>query len=137
MIETHKIEINTEGENNILNITDEIQKFIEQSEAQDGTAILFLQSTTSGLTILEWEKGILADFRSAMDRLAPKSGIYEHELAGHDGNGHSHIRSGTVGVSLPVPFKKKKQLHGQWQQILLAEFDVRPRRRSLIIQILA
>jgi secondary thiamine-phosphate synthase enzyme len=135
MIETHKIEISTEGENDILNITEEIQRIVDQSELQDGIANLFLQSTTSGLTIMEWEKGILSDFRNAMERIAAKSGIYEHELAWHDGNGHSHIRSAVVGVTLSLPFAKKKLLLGQWQQIALAEFDVKPRRRSLIIQI--
>jgi secondary thiamine-phosphate synthase enzyme len=135
MIETHKIEISTDGENDILNITDEIQRIVEQSELQDGTANLFLQSTTSGLTIIEWEKGILSDFRNAMERIAAKSGIYEHELAWHDGNGHSHVRSAIVGVTISLPFAKKKLLLGQWQQIVLAEFDVKPRRRSLIIQI--
>ncbi len=135
MIETHKVEISTGGENDILNITDEVQKVVAQSEAQDGLANLFLQSTTSSLMIIEWEKGILSDFRNAMERIAPKSGIYEHELAWRDGNGHSHIRSGIVGASLSVPLAKKKILLGQWQQVALAEFDVIPRRRSLIIQI--
>lgn len=137
MIEIHRMEFSTRGENDILNITEEIQKVIDHSEAQDGIVNLFLQSTTSALTILEWEKGILGDFMNAMEKLASRSGMYEHESAWHDGNGHAHIRSGLVGVSLSIPFAKNKLLLGQWQQIVLAEFDVRPRKRSVIMQILA
>lgn len=135
MIETHRIELSTGGENDIVNITEDIQKVISHSEAQDGMVNLFLQSTTSALTIIEWEKGILNDFRNALERMASKAGIYEHESAWHDGNGHSHIRSGIVGVSLSIPFSNRKLLLGQWQQIVLAEFDVRPRKRSMIMQI--
>ncbi len=135
MIEGRKLEFSTKGENDILNITEQVQNIIEQSDAQDGFVTLFLQSTTSGLLIIEWEQGILNDFRNAMERLAPKSGIYEHERAWHDGNGHSHIRSSIVGANLSIPFAKKKLLLGKWQQIVLAEFDVRPRSRTLVMQI--
>lgn len=137
LIETHKLEFSTRGENDILNITEEVQKVVEHSEAQDGVANLFLQSTTSGLCIIEWEKGILSDLRNAMERFAPRDGIYEHELAWHDGNGHSHLRSLLAGVNLSVPFAKRKLLLGQWQQIALLEFDVRARKRYVVMQILA
>ena len=106
MIETHKLEFATRGENDLLNITEEVQNVVEHCEAHDGIANLFLQSTTSGLTIIEWEKGILEDLKKTIDRLAPKDGIYEHELAWHDGNGHSHIRCFQTGVNLSVPFAK-------------------------------
>ena len=135
MMETHRLEFATKGENDILNITEQIQNVIGNSEAHDGSVNLFLQSTTSSLTIIEWEPGILNDFRNAMERIAPKSGIYEHEIAWHDGNGHAHIRSGVVGGSLSIPFAKRKLLLGQWQQIVLAEFDVKPRKRTIIMQI--
>lgn len=137
MIETHKLDFATQGEDDILNITEKIQEVIEHSEAQDGMAHLFLQSTTSGLSIIEWEKGILDDLRKAMGRVAPKEGIYEHELAWRDGNGHSHIRSAFTGVSLTVPFAKKRLSLGQWQQIVLLEFDIRARKRFVVMQILA
>lgn len=135
MIETRHLEFQTKGEGDILNITDDVQAALKQSKAQDGLVVLFLQSTTSALFIVEWEKGILNDFRNAMERIAPKSGSYEHELAWHDGNGHSHIRSSVVGCSLTIPFAQQKLLLGQWQQIALAEFDVRPRKRTVVMQI--
>ncbi|MDG6923274.1 MAG: YjbQ family protein [Nitrososphaerota archaeon] len=135
MMETHRLEFATKGENDIVNITESVQNVVMNSEAHDGSVNLFLQSTTSSLTIIEWEPGLLNDFRSAMDRIASKSGIYEHELAWHDGNGHSHIRSGIIGGSLSIPFAKKKLLLGQWQQLVLVEFDVGPRKRTVIMQI--
>jgi secondary thiamine-phosphate synthase enzyme len=135
MMETHRLEFDTKGEDDILNITEHVQAVIDHSEAHDGSVSLFLQSTTSGLTIMEWEPGILNDFRNAMEKIAPKSAVYEHELAWHDGNGHAHIRSGIVGVSLSIPFAKKKLMLGEWQQIVLAEFDVRPRKRTVVMQI--
>ena len=137
MIETHMLEFATRGENDVLNITEEVQKVIEHSDAHDGVANLHLQSTTSGLSIIEWENGILEDLKRTVDRLAPKDGIYEHELAWHDGNGHSHIRSFLAGVNVSIPFAKNKLLLGQWQQIALLEFDIRARKRTVVMQILA
>lgn len=135
MIETHILEFATRGEDDVLNITEEVQKVIEHSEAHDGVANLFLQSTTSGLSIIEWEQGILHDLKNAVERFAPKDGIYEHELAWRDGNGHSHLRSFLLGVCLSIPFAKNKLLLGQWQQIALLEFDVRSRKRTVVMQI--
>jgi len=77
MMEPHKLEFATKGENDILNITEHIQNVVDNSEAHDGSVSLFLQSTTSSLTIIEWEQGILNDFRDAMEKIAAKSGIYE------------------------------------------------------------
>jgi secondary thiamine-phosphate synthase enzyme len=135
MMETHRLEFTTKGENDFVNITEQVQNVLDSSDANDGSVNLFLQSTTSGLTIIEWEPGILSDLRNALERISSKSGIYEHESAWHDGNGHSHIRSGMVGVSLTIPYAKRKLLLGQWQQIVLAEFDVKSRKRTIVMQI--
>ena len=135
MMETHRLEFTTKGENDILNITEAVQNILFNSEAHDGSANLFLQSTTSSLLLTEWEPGILNDFRTAIEKIASKSGIYEHEVAWHDGNGHAHIRSNIVGVNLSIPFAKRRLLLGQWQQIALVEFDVKPRKRTVIMQI--
>ena len=137
MITTKKIEIKTSGENDIVNITDKIQSLINDSDAVEGNVVLFLQSTTSALTIIEYEGGLLTDIPNALNRIAPKSGQYEHERAYHDGNGHSHVRSSIIGASLTIPFSKKTLLLGTWQQIVLMEFDVPARTRSLIVQIVS
>jgi secondary thiamine-phosphate synthase enzyme len=137
MIQTSQLEFKTKGENDILNITEEIQEVLGKSQAVDGTVVLFVQSTTSGLAIIEYEDGLLKDLPTMMERIAPKEARYEHERDWHDGNGHSHMRSSLLGTSLAIPFQNKKLLLGQWQQVILTEFDVRPRTRSLVIQILS
>ncbi len=132
-----QLEFKTKGENDILNITAEIQDSLAQSKTKEGFVLLFLQSSTSSLAIMEYEDGLLKDIPNSLNRLAPTSGEYEHEKAWHDGNGHSHVRSSLLGVNLSVPFGNRKLLLGTWQQIVLMEFDVRPRKRDVIMQIVS
>ncbi|MDG6999895.1 MAG: YjbQ family protein [Nitrososphaerota archaeon] len=135
MIETHPIEFQTRGEGDILRITDEIQQILTKSGVKEGIVVVFLQSTTASVLIIEYEEGLLLDFKNAMERLAPKKALYHHENAWHDGNGHSHIRATATGQSLTLPISSGLLLLGQWQQVILVEFDVRPRTRTLIVQI--
>jgi secondary thiamine-phosphate synthase enzyme len=136
LIVTKALGFNTKGENDILNITDDVQDLLGETEVKSGSVVLFVQSSTSSLTIMEYEEGLIKDLPKTMDRIAPKNGVYEHEKAWNDGNGHSHMRSSVVEQSLVVPFEERTLLLGQWQQIILAEFDVRPRKRTVIAQIL-
>ena len=85
--------------------------------------LVFLQSTTASVIIMEYEEGLLSDFRNAMGRLAPKQAVYHHEKAWHDGNGHSHIRATVTGQSLVIPVSAGLLLLGQWQQIFLCVSD--------------
>jgi secondary thiamine-phosphate synthase enzyme len=135
LIITYKIEVRTRGENDIVNLTDLVQDKLSKSRAKNGLVLLFLQSTTSALTIIEFEEGLLVDFPKTLDRLVPKSAEYEHEKAYHDGNGHSHVKSSIVGVDLALPYNDGHLLLGTWQQIVLVEFDIRPRARTLVMQI--
>lgn len=138
MIQTNKLNVKTSGENNIVNITKQIQELVwNTAREKDGYVLLFLQSTTSALIITEYENGILLDIPSAMEKIAPKSGNYEHEKAYRDGNGHSHVRSSILGVNITVPFQGGKLLLGTWQQIVAAEFDIRPRTRTIIVQVIS
>ena len=135
MIKTVEQEISTRGEEHIQNITDRVQEQLERSGAKTGFVLLFIMSSTSSLAIMEWEEGLLSDLPSMMERIAPKEAEYEHEKAWHDGNGHSHMRASLLGASLSIPFNDGGLLLGTWQQIILVEFDVRPRKRRLVIQI--
>ena len=98
MIETRIIEIKTSGKDDIANITQDVQNMISGSKLKEGCAILFVQSTTSSLTIIEYEEGLLSDIPRALERIAPKSPDYAHERAWHDGNGHSHVRAAIILV---------------------------------------
>lgn len=135
MIETHHVEFQTHGEGEIIRITDEIQRLLKKSGVQEGSVLIFLQSTTASVTIIENETGLLSDLGTAMERLAPRNAPYEHEKAWHDGNGHSHIRATVMGQSITIPVSAGSLLLGQWQDLILAEFDVRPRKRTVIVQI--
>jgi secondary thiamine-phosphate synthase enzyme len=119
----------------MLNITDKVQNVLTDTGAREGFVTLFVQSSTSAISIMEFEEGLLTDIPNSLEMIAPRKGSYEHEKAYGDGNGHSHVRSYLVGVSLLVPFFGGKLLLGTWQQIVLSEFDVRPRRRSIIVQV--
>src|SRR5487761_522430 len=137
MIRTETIEIRTSGEGDIVNISDRVQEVVSESGVKEGAAILFVQSSTSSLTIMEFENGLLKDIPKSLERLAPKSAQYEHDKAWHDGNGHSHVRSAVIGVSLTVPFSGGELMLGTWQQIVLCEFDVRPRLRKIVVQLIS
>lgn len=137
MIRTEIIEIKTSGEGDIVNISGRVQEVLAKSGENDGFAVLFVQSTTSSLTVMEFEDGLLTDIPRSLEAVAPNAGHYEHDKAWHDGNGHSHVRSAIIGVSLTVPFTEGELMLGTWQQIVLCEFDVRPRSRKIVVQLVS
>ena len=97
---------------------------------------IFMQGSTAGVTTIEFEDGLLADFNDMWERNVPNSITYAHDRAWGDGNGHSHIRASLLGPSLTVPFVNKRMSLGIWQQIVLLDFDNRPRSREVILQIM-
>ena len=135
-VKSQELKFRTHREGEILDITDQIQGIVESSELKDGVVTLFVPGSTGALTTIEYEPGLLADFPLALERLAPKEGTYEHEDRWHDGNGHSHIRASMIGPDLSVPFLDKKLTLGTWQQIVFLELDVRPRDRTVVVQLI-
>ncbi len=134
-VDSQLLEFRTRREGEILDITQKVQGIVESSRLKNGVATLFVPGSTGALTTIEYEPGLLYDFPAALERLLPKDGRYEHEERWHDGNGHSHIRASMIGPSLSVPFQEKKLTLGTWQQIVFLELDVRPRDRSVIVQL--
>lgn len=135
MIETFEFLIATSGEGDIQNITEQIKLLMKKSQLKEGFVLIFALSSTSSLAIMEWEDGLISDLRSMMKRIAPKELEYQHEKAWHDGNGHSHMRATLLGASLSIPLSKDELMLGMWQQIILAEFDIRPRKRKIVVQV--
>ena len=130
------IEIETDGNNDIVNLTPELARRIRDTSGQ-GIVSLFVVGSTAGLTTLEYETGLVKhDVPNALQRLIPDDSRYEHEATWNDDNGHSHIRAALIGPSLIVPFSDKKLLTGEYQQIVLIDFDTRPRRRVVICSVL-
>ena len=130
-----QISIKTDGEVDIIDITDEIQKSINKSKLKDGIICIFVPGSTGTLTTIEYEPGLMKDLPAALEKIAPKKMYYNHHETWHDDNGHSHVRASLMGPSITVPFRNKKLIHGTWQQIVFVELDTSPRNREIIVQI--
>ncbi len=136
MTVTRTISLKTKGEADVIDITSEVEREVRSSGIKDGTATLFVAGSTAGLTTIEFEPGLLSDFKRMWEQVAPRNLPYNHDRAWGDGNGYSHVRASLLGASLVVPFTDQKLLLGTWQQIVLVDFDNRPRSRQVIIQIM-
>jgi len=132
---TKTIRVKTKQEDDIVNISEQTSKAVENSGIKSGTVTIFISGSTAALTTIEYEPGLLSDFPKMLERIAPKNIDYGHEQMWHDGNGHSHVRASLVGPSLTVPFSNGNLMLGTWQQIVLLELDTRSRERDLVLQI--
>jgi len=136
MIKTMAIHLNTQGNADIHDITEAVQDLVQQSELQNGIVTIFCQSSTSAVTTIEHESGCFNDLRRLFDQIVNPNQPYAHNSRWGDGNGHSHVRAALLGPSLTVPFVNGHLTLGTWQQIIFIDFDVRARRRELVIQIM-
>jgi secondary thiamine-phosphate synthase enzyme len=135
MVATDIQEISTTGQGDAHDVTERVARAVAQSGILAGTVTVFVAGSTAGVTTIEFEPGALQDLRTLFETLAPRDAEYRHHLRWGDDNGSSHVRAALLGPSLTVPFRNGKLLLGTWQQIAFLEFDTRPRRRELIIQI--
>lgn len=135
-IVTQYIETSTRGFSDIIDITPEAHQCLSESGIDAGTATFFVSGSTAGLTTIEYEPGLLKDIPDLFEKIAPQNARYAHNHTWHDGNGASHVRAALQGPSLVVPFSAGKLLLGTWQQIVLIDFDVRPRSRRVVMQIM-
>ncbi|WP_455364979.1 secondary thiamine-phosphate synthase enzyme YjbQ [[Eubacterium] cellulosolvens] len=135
-IKTRKFKIISKREGEIIDVTDKVQDAVRGSGIKNGVVTIFVAGSTGALTTIEYEPGLLYDFPSMLERVAPKGITYEHEKRWHDGNGHSHVRASLIGPSLTVPFIDGSLCLGTWQQIIFMEMDNRGRSREIILQIL-
>jgi len=131
---TDTIRIGTQGDSDIVDITSSVAGLLEQHGLQEGQVLLFVSGSTAGLTTVEFEPGLIKDLPALFERVAPSGVRYHHDDTWHDGNGHSHVRASLLGPSITVPFRDGKLLLGTWQQIVLLDFDNRPRRREIVAQ---
>ncbi len=130
-----EINIKTDGEVDIVDITGEIQNIVYKSKLNDVIACIFVPGSTGAITTIEYEPGLMKDLPRALETIAPKGIYYNHHETWHDDNGHSHVRASLMGPSITVPFQNKKLVHGTWQQIVFVELDTSPRNREIIVQI--
>ena len=131
MIVTKRISLQSKGHCDIINITPQVEQQVAETNINNGTAILFVAGSTAGISTIEFESGLLSDFQSMWERNVPKNIHYNHDRRWGEGNGYSHVRA-----SLVIPFNDKRLTLGTWQQIVLVDFDNRPRSRQIILQIM-
>ncbi len=134
---TKKIELSTKGDCQIIDITERAAQAVHESSVKSGIVTAFVPGSTAGITTIENEPGLIKDLKDAFERLIPTNMPYEHHKSwGGEDNGHSHVRSALIGPSVTVPFTGGKLLLGTWQQLVLIDFDTRPRNRNLIFQVM-
>ena len=134
-IVTDHIQLSTHGDAEVVDITERVADVLERHKLVEGQALVFVSGSTAALTTVEYEPGLVRDLPAMFERIAPQNARYHHEDTWHDGNGHSHCRASLLGPSLVIPFAGRKLLLGTWQQIVLIDFDNRPRQRELVVQL--
>jgi secondary thiamine-phosphate synthase enzyme len=135
MITNKTILIHTKGNCDVIDITSQVSNEINLSSITNGIVTLFISGSTAGISTMEYEGGVINDFKGMWDRTVPKNITYQHDSKWGDGNGFSHVRASLLGPSLVIPLINKKMALGTWQQIIVTDFDNRPRSREIIIQI--
>jgi len=132
---TRKIRFSTQGNSEVINLTNVAKNYLEGTNLNLGLVNLFIPGATGGLTTMEYEPGLIDDLRKTLQRIVPEEAEYSHNLTHNDRNGHSHIRASLIGPSLSIPFENATLQLGKWQQIVFIDFDNRPRKREVILQI--
>lgn len=135
-VKTMSLSLNTRGDADIQDITSALEDLVRQSELRTGIITIFCPSSTSALTTIEYESGCVSDLRRLFDEIVDPKREYAHNARWGDGNGHSHVRASLLGPSLTIPFVEKRLTLGTWQQVIFIDFDVRPRRRELVAQLI-
>jgi len=136
MVTTKHIKLESRGETDIINITNEVESAVRKSKVKNGTVTVFVPGATGGITTVEYEPGLVSDLKDAFERIASRRARYAHNEKWGDGNGFSHIRASLLGPSLTVPCSGGKLTLGTWQQIIFIDFDNRPRTREIVLQII-
>ncbi|MBR2430347.1 secondary thiamine-phosphate synthase enzyme YjbQ [bacterium] len=131
-----KFTINTEGNNDIIDITKHIQNCVYQHELKDALVCVSIQGSTSAITTIEYEEGLILDLKEALEKIAPMGIEYHHDEIWHDGNGYAHVRASLVGTSVNVALVDGLLNLGTWQQIVLLDFDNKPRSRNITVQLI-
>lgn len=129
--------VGTEGNTDIINLNPELATRVREFKG-DGLLHLFVAGSTAALTTLEFEPGLVKhDLPGVLQKLVPDNVHYDHEATWNDDNGHSHVRAALLGPGLTIPIANGKLLTGEWQQVVLLDFDTRPRRRTIVCTVIS
>lgn len=136
MVATERIELKTRGDGDVVDITERVGRAIIRAGLKSGIATVFVTGSTAGVTTVEYEPGLVSDLGTLFERIAPRNMGYAHNARWGDNNGHSHVRASLLGPSVTVPFVDGRMLLGTWQQLVVIDFDNRPRQRELVVQVM-
>lgn len=136
MVVTKRIGLESKGDCDIIDITRQVVRQVAETSIKSGTVTLFVSGSTAGISTVEFESGLIADFKGMWERIIPQDINYDHDRRWGDGNGYSHVRASLLGASLIIPFTNKRLALGTWQQIVVVDFDNRPRSRQIEVQII-
>ncbi len=134
-VQAFDIFVETSAETDIMDLTPEVSRVVKESGIREGSITLFVPGSTGALSTIEFESGVINDLKKAIQRMAPDDIYYEHNERWGDGNGYSHVRAAMLGPSLHIPIIGGSMTLGTWQQIVLLDFDNRPRRRRIVVQV--
>ncbi len=134
-VHSGRLEFSTQGDGDVIDLTEGVESVVRSSGAETGLVTVFVPGSTAAVTTMEFEPGGVHDLRAAFDRLVPSEGDYEHNRLNHDTNSHAHIRAAIVGPSETVPIEGGRLATGSWQQLVLLDFDDRPRRRTVSVTV--
>jgi secondary thiamine-phosphate synthase enzyme len=135
IIANDTLTVETRGDGDMVDITDRLALLLQKHKLKAGQMLVFVPGSTASLTTIEFEPGLKRDFTQMLERLVPRNARYFHEETWNDGNGHAHVRASLIGPSITIPFGQGRLLLGTWQQVVLIDFDNRPRERNLVVQV--
>jgi secondary thiamine-phosphate synthase enzyme len=136
-VHTGTLRFSTEANGEVIDLTEGVMQVVRTSEAGDGAVNVFAVGSTAAVTTMEYERGGVSDLRAKLDELVPKHGDYEHNRLNHDTNSHAHMKAAIVGPSETIPLVGGRLMTGTWQQVVLIDFDNRPRDRTVVVQVLS
>jgi secondary thiamine-phosphate synthase enzyme len=134
---TGELSLSTNGDADVIDVTAQVQQVVADGPVADGLVTAFVRGSTAAITTMEFEPGGVADLRQLLDRLIPVQGDYEHNRLNHDTNSHAHQRASLIGASEQVPVIGGRLALGTWQQLVLIDFDDRPRDRTVVVQVVS
>lgn len=131
-----QFEVQTKGHYDFIDITREVKEIVKKSKIKDGLALVFVSGATAAITTLEYEKGVIEDLKKVFEKIAPEQADYQHHNKWGDHNGAAHVKSALLKTDLSVPIEDSQLVLGDWQQIVLIDFDERPRIRKIFVRVM-
>jgi secondary thiamine-phosphate synthase enzyme len=131
------LRLSTEGDGDVVDLTEGVRRVLQQAQADRGVVTVFVTGSTAAVTTIEYEPGAVQDLKDGLERLLPSTGDYHHNRLNHDTNAHAHLRAAVVGPSESIPFADGQLALGTWQQVVLVDFDDRPRQRTVSVHVLS